>query len=311
MTHPVCPPPFVSRLRSVMNANTSSPPEASEPTLSVGQSATLACLLEITAPKPGNVHRGADFEDAGFVDFAASAVAIGPVMDRANNAGVGPTILAAITATRTVTKTNTNLGTVLLLAPLAAIGAERPTPQRVTAVLDNLTADDSRDVYRAIQLAQAGGLGQVARMDVRDTPPENLLQAMAAAANRDLIARQYVNGLQEVFELVVPALLQGIESGWPLTTSVIHTQLLVMSRHSDSLVLRKCGSTIADQLAARAGTVLEHADPADPAYIHALAELDFWLRSDGHRRNPGTTADLIATGLYILIRDGRLRSPFS
>jgi triphosphoribosyl-dephospho-CoA synthase len=294
-----------------MNAETSSSLSFSQPTLSVGQSATLACLLEISAPKPGNVHRGADFEDAGFVDFAASAVAIGPVMDLANDVGVGPTALAAIRATRAVTRTNTNLGTVLLLAPLAAGGSARPTPQSVTTVLGNLNAGDARDVYQAIQLAQAGGLGKVARLDIRDAPPEDLLQAMAAAADRDLIARQYVNGLREVFELVVPALLEGMQSGWTLNTSIIHTQLLVMSCHSDSLVLRKCGPAIADQLAARAGAILEHTNPASPAYIQDLAELDFWMRSDGHRRNPGTTADLIATGLFVLIRDGRLRAPFS
>lgn len=294
-----------------MNAETSSSPSFSQPTLSVGQSATLACLLEISAPKPGNVHRGADFEDAGFVDFAASAVAIGPVMDLANDVGVGPTALAAIRATRAVTRTNTNLGTVLLLAPLAASGSARPTPQSVATVLGNLNAGDARDVYQAIQLAQAGGLGKVARLDIRDAPPEDLLQAMAAAADHDLIARQYVNGLREVFELVVPALLEGIQAGWTLNTSIIHTQLLVMSCHSDSLVLRKCGPAIADQLAARAGAILEHANPASPAYIQDLAELDFWMRSDGHRRNPGTTADLIATGLFVLIRDGRLRAPFS
>ena len=75
-----------------MNAETSSAPPSPQPALSVGQSSTLACLLEISAPKPGNVHRGADFEDAGFVDFAASAVAIGPVMDLAHDVGVGPTV---------------------------------------------------------------------------------------------------------------------------------------------------------------------------------------------------------------------------
>ncbi|MEE3372836.1 MAG: triphosphoribosyl-dephospho-CoA synthase [Planctomycetota bacterium] len=294
-----------------MNAETSHTLSFSQPTLSVGQSATLACLLEISAPKPGNVHRGADFEDAGFVDFAASAVAIGPVVERANDVGVGPTALAAIRATRTVTRTNTNLGTVLLLAPLAAIGSARPTSQSVATVLDNLTADDACDVYQAIQLAQAGGLGEVAELDVRDAPPEDLLQAMAAAADRDLVARQYVNGLHEVFELIVPALLEGMQSGWTLNTSIIHTQLLAMSRHSDSLVLRKCGPAIADQLTARASAILEHVNPTSPAYTQGLADLDFWMRSDGHRRNPGTTADLIAAGLFILIRDGRLRAPFS
>ena len=78
--------------------------------LSIGQCATLACLLEATTPKPGNVHRGVDFEDMTFLDFAVSAAAIGPVMDRVREYGVGQTVLEAIRATRRLVPVNTNLG---------------------------------------------------------------------------------------------------------------------------------------------------------------------------------------------------------
>lgn len=283
----------------------------SNPPLSVGQSATLACLLEITAPKPGNVHRAADFEDVGFVDFAASAVAIGPAMESAADVGVGPAILSAVTATRTVVETNTNLGIVLLLAPLAAVGSGVPTHHRIQTVLSNLDAGDARDVYRAIGVAQPSGMGAVREMDLRDTPPQNLLHAMAAAAEHDLIARQYVNGLQEVFELVVPDLFEGLQRGWALSDATIHTQLVLMSGHGDSLVERKCGPAVARQLATRASEVLASGEPTDSSYQQSLSDLDFWLRCDGHRRNPGTTADLITAGLYVLLRDGRLKAPFS
>ena len=93
--------------------------------LSSGQCATLACLLEVTAPKPGNVHRSADFEDVTFVDFAVSAVAIAPALDNAVRGGVGRAVRDAIAATRALVPTNTNLGTVLLLAPLAAVPRAR------------------------------------------------------------------------------------------------------------------------------------------------------------------------------------------
>ncbi len=64
--------------------------------LTIGQSATLACILEAAAPKPGNVHRAADFDDATLNDFLASAVAIGPAMEDASTNGVGRTVLEAI-----------------------------------------------------------------------------------------------------------------------------------------------------------------------------------------------------------------------
>ena len=92
--------------------------------LTTEQCAILACLLDVTAAKPGNVHRGADFADTTFLDYAASAVAIGPAMRDAADRGVGPTVLDAIRATRAVTPCNTNLGIVLLLAPLAATNGD-------------------------------------------------------------------------------------------------------------------------------------------------------------------------------------------
>ena len=92
----------------------------SVPSLSIGQCATMACMLEATAAKPGNVHRGADFDDLTYLDLLMSGVAIAPAMEAAaSGTSVGKTILDAVRATRAVVDTNTNLGIVLLLAPLA------------------------------------------------------------------------------------------------------------------------------------------------------------------------------------------------
>ena len=89
--------------------------------LPIGLCAQLACILEATARKPGNVHRYADFADATYLDFLLSAAAIAPVMEQAPRRRVGETVLRAVRATRRVVATNTNLGTILLLAPLAAV----------------------------------------------------------------------------------------------------------------------------------------------------------------------------------------------
>src|SRR5438876_739889 len=93
--------------------------------LPVGLCAQLACVLEATARKPGNVHRFMDFADTSYLDFLLSAAAIAPVMERAVGRPVGETVLEAIRATRRVTSANTNLGIVLLLAPLAAASGGR------------------------------------------------------------------------------------------------------------------------------------------------------------------------------------------
>ena len=271
----------------------------------------MACLLEVTTPKPGNVHRSADFEDVTFLDFAMSAVAIGPAMNLASETGVGKTVLSAIQATRRVTQSNTNLGTVLLLAPLAATPSNLRLRDGVKKVLSELSADDSRLVYEAIQLAQPGGLGDVDEMDIRHEAPTDLLAAMQDAAERDLVARQYVTDFEVVFETVVPQITAGREQGWDLTDAIVYTYVKLMSEFPDSLIARKCGVKTAQLAASKATRVLNAGKPTDESYHRALADLDFWLRSDHHRRNPGTTADMIAAGLFIALRDEIITPPFS
>jgi triphosphoribosyl-dephospho-CoA synthase len=278
--------------------------DASE--LSIGQCATLACLLEVSAPKPGNVHRGADFEDMTFVDFAVSAVAIAPAMEKAVRHGVGPTVWESIRATRALIRTNTNMGTVLLLAPLAAVPRSQRLQPGVQQVLAALTPLDSRQVYEAIRLVHPGGLGQVDSMDVAAEAPADLLAAMEAASDRDLVASQYVTGFAVVLQEVLPWLLAGPGQGWSLADTIVHTQLRLLSRYGDSLIARKCGPALDSQVAAWATRALEAGSPGDEAYGEAVADLDFWLRSDHHRRNPGTTADLIAAGLFAALRDDLL-----
>lgn len=267
------------------------------------QCVTLACLLEVTAPKPGNVHRGADFEDLCFADFVVSSVAVGPSIASASREGVGLAVLEAVRATRNLVQTNTNLGTILLLAPLARVPRDRSLRDGVSDVLESLTSRDAELAYEAIQLAAPGGLGEVQEMDISGPPPEDLMVAMQLAAERDLVARQYVNRFQHVFEHVVPSLTTGLEQDWSLTTSIIQTHLRLMAAFPDSLIARKCGLDVAAESASRAQRVLESGVPASESYQTALADLDFWLRSDGHRRNPGTTADLIAAGIFVLLRD--------
>lgn len=272
--------------------------------LSIGQVATWACLLEASIPKPGNVHRGADFEDLSYYDFVAAAIAIGPAMDGAAAApSLGTTVLAATRATREVAATNVNLGIVLLLAPLARVPREVDLRSGVRQVLGSLTPDDARLVYEAIRLANPGGLGRSESDDVAGPPPSDLIAAMRSAADRDLIAGQYANGFAEVFDLAVPAIMQGVGSGWALGDAVIRTHLRLMHERPDTLIARKLGREAAEQAAEYAGQVLRSGEPGDENYAEALADFDFWLRSDGHRRNPGTTADLIAAALYVVLRD--------
>lgn len=275
----------------------------------IGQCAALAMLLEATAPKPGNVHRGADFEDVTYPEFVAAGIAIAPVLELATERPLGATILAAVEATRLVTRSNTNLGTILLLAPLAAVPRPQSLASGVAQVLSRLTADDARQCYAAIRLAAPGGLGHVDQADVESEAPSDLVAAMRLAADRDLVARQYAENFRQVFERVVPWLTADLDAGITLLEAIVHVQLQMMKEFPDSLIGRKCGPVVAQRSATGAAKVLDSGPPGSDAYYDALGDLDFWLRSDGHRRNPGTTADLLAAGLFVLLREGIMKEP--
>jgi len=278
--------------------------------LSIGQCAALACLLEAIAPKVGNVHRGADFEDLMFTDFAVSAVLLGPIVEDTIVLGVGRTVWATIEATRRYVGTNTNLGIILLVAPLAAVPREQPLVAGIGKVLEELDADDARFIYQAIAGAGSRALGKVEAMDVSGPPPEDLLKAMQAAADRDLVAKQYVTRFETVLQRVAPWLVEGRERGWSLTDSIVHAHLRLMSEEPDSLIIRKSGRALAEEASRHAARVLDSGAPQDESYLRALEDFDFWLRADEARRNPGTSADLIAAGLFAALREGQLHPPW-
>src|SRR5262249_32617079 len=229
-------------------------------------------------------------------------------LEHAAQRGVGATVLEIIQRTRELVATNTNLGIALLLSPFAAVPRSKTLPEGIGAVLDRLTVADSTQVFEAIRLAKPGRLGEAADQDVARTPTKPLREVMALAADRDLVARQYANGYQEVFGTGVPALLHGWQSGWPLEKAIILCHLRLMSQFPDSLIARKRGTAEALEAAVRATRALE--DFEDPkSNGQALKSLDDWLTEIGHERNPGTTADLVTASLFAALRDGLITLP--
>src|SRR3954463_8877756 len=156
----------------------------------VAGAAQLACVLEASAEKPGNITPRHDFADTTYEDMLRSAIAVGPELGRAAERGVGETVLAAVRATRRVAGANTNLGIALLLAPLARAALLGATTLRdgVEDVLGALTLDDAGGAYEGIRPAGAGGLEEPVEHDVRSVPTVALREAMAAAADRDSVA---------------------------------------------------------------------------------------------------------------------------
>jgi triphosphoribosyl-dephospho-CoA synthase len=198
-------------------------------------------------------------------------------------------------------RTNTNLGIVLLLAPLSK--CDPPSWQdELSATLESTTVVDTKAVYEAIRLAVPGGLGKVEEQDVVNEPTHTLLEVMKLAADRDLIARQYASRFGDVFQVGVPALLEGFDRFGSVERAIQHCQLRWLASIPDSLIARKLGQSAADEVSRRARSI----DPSASDFDEQYAEFDRWLRADGHSRNPGTTADLVTASLFVALREGRM-----
>jgi triphosphoribosyl-dephospho-CoA synthase len=275
----------------------------------LGLHAQLACVWEATARKPGNVTRYHDFADLSYLDLVASAAAVAPTLAEAPGRPVGDVVLECVRRTRLVARSNTNLGIVLLLAPLAAAAGGPDLRAGVARVLAGLTVEDARQAFAAIRLAAPGGLGAAPEQDVAGEPTVTLGEAMALAADRDLIARQYAVGFADVFDAAVPALRDGLRHTGTLEGGIVFAQLTLMAARPDTLIARKRGHLEAFVAGQRAQAALDAGWPFTRAGRSAIAALETWLRAEGHARNPGATADLLAAGLFVALRQGDVPLP--
>jgi len=276
----------------------------------VASAVQFACLLEVAAPKPGNVSPGRTFGDMRYEDFLASAAAIGPAFLDADRRSLGDTILAAVEATKRWTAANTNLGLILLLAPLAhgmLRKGDGSLRDAVRAVLRGTTVEDARTAYRAIRLAAPGGLGSVDAQDVAREPDISFRDAMVLAAGRDAIASEYATDFAITFETAAPTLAAALDAGLEWPAAVVETSLTILARQRDTLIERKLGRAEADDVSREAAEVLASGGVRSEGGRKQLEQFDAGLRDVANRRNPGTTADLTAAALFVVIIERGIR----
>lgn len=269
----------------------------------------MACLLEASAPKPGNVAPAANthFRDTRYEHFLASAAAIGPAFLLSKRRSLGTTIRDACTATARWTSTNTNLGIILLLAPLAraALDVRAGTlRERVARVLGRTTARDAAKVYAAIRLTRPAGLGRADTQDVAGTPTLALRAVMALAADRDGIAREYATDFAVTFELGAPTLSRARRDGLSWDDAIVETYLTLLAGVPDTHVARKLGEAAAADISRRSRNVLAAGGVRSAGGRRRTAALDRALRDDSNARNPGTTADLTAAAIFVVLLEG-------
>lgn len=262
-----------------------------------------ACITDIRAFKPGNVSIASPGHGMRADDFIASADAMAGAIT-APVADVGERILRAIEATRTVVPVNTNLGIVLLCAPLAhAATARMDEPglrARLHAVLAALDVYDAELAYRAIRVAEPGGLGRSERHDVAQPPRVTLREAMDEARERDRVAYQYVTDYRDIFETGLPALHDGLARWRSREWAAVHAYLIFLARFADSHVARKHGEEVAASVSLLARDLSQALGRAsDPAReMPALEAFDRQLKA--RSINPGTSADMTVAALVAM-----------
>jgi triphosphoribosyl-dephospho-CoA synthase len=255
-----------------------------------------ACLAELAALKPGNVHVHADGHGMTVADFRRSAEAAAEPLCRIGSS-VGRRIRDSVAASRAAVACNTNLGIILLAAPLvaAAEGCRTTLRQSLATVLDGLTVADAVDAYAAIAEANPGGIGNAPQQDVFSPPTVTLREAMALAADRDLVARQYATGFADVFAVGTTRFEAARRAGATEEWATILVFLDFLAGFPDSHIARKFGLDTVRGLQ-REAAELRLTLPADPATAFpVLLAFDRDLKSRG--LNPGTSADLTVASL--------------
>ena len=275
--------------------------------LTISELYQQACEVELQAFKPGNISVYADGHDMTLADFRISAeVSAAPLCNP--DYSLGEKIYYAVKATREAVACNTNLGIILLCAPLIqGIGytySGLTLRQALNRVLTTTTLEDAEWVFKAITLASPGGLGRSDEQDVSEKPSVNLLDAMRLSSAKDRIALQYVTDYQDIFDFAVLIYYNAMDKwgsqGWAAVS--VYAELL--SQFPDSHIERKYGTQYTEMVAGKMSRLSNELSKAESPEqtLPLLYSIDQELKTKGI--NPGTMADMtVATVLTVFLED--------
>ena len=279
----------------------------------IAKIAQIASALEVSGyPKPGNVHRTRDYSDMVFEDFIISGIVIGDTIREActdvdvDNPKLGKYILQAVAETDKWIKNNTNLGIVMMITPIAVAAAISDSfddiRENVKVVMGNTSVDDACDLYDAINIADAGGMGDQDEYDVASDNAKNELRensqtmydVLKISAPWDMLAREMTSDMPAVFEIGYPTYHELTQEKSKNEACVL-TFLTILSQVPDTLISRKYGSDEALKVSMMVRDLLNLRD--EPDFAEKLKEFDDFLFKN--KLNPGTTADLTAASIFV------------
>jgi triphosphoribosyl-dephospho-CoA synthase len=298
----------------------------------------LASTLEIAAwPKPGNVHRTLDFESTRFEHFLAGISAIVPSfkdlctrIDKKYESNqidfsfvnLGEFYVAAANRMMSWQKGgNILLGHILILAPLAASAviclkqkalSFKKFKENIKHVINNSTPEDTILLYKAIRHCNPGGMGKIEKYDLYD---ENSLQEIkldninlkkifSLSRGYDLISSEYASGFQIVLTEGYPYFIDTFNESKDINLASVNTFLKILANHNDTLIIRKSGESLANEVSLRAKEILKMGGLISEKGKETIINFDNYLQLQKGQLNPGTTADLLAGVLFIALLFG-------
>lgn len=279
----------------------------------IAKMAQIASALEVSGyPKPGNVHRTRDYDDMEFEDFIISGIVIGDTIREActnvdvENPQLGKYILNAVVETDKWIKNNTNLGIVMMTTPIAVAASISNSfneiRENVKLLMANTSVDDACNLYDAINIADAGGMGDQDEYDVASDNAKNELRenkqtmfdVLKISAPWDMLAREMTSDMPAVFEIGYP-IYHKLSLEKSKNEACILTFLTILSQVPDTLISRKYGADEALKISMMTRDLLNLKDEAD--FSDKLKEFDDFLSENKY--NPGTTADLTAASIFV------------
>jgi triphosphoribosyl-dephospho-CoA synthase len=297
----------------------------------------LALLLEVSAyPKPGNVHRTADFKGTRYEHFLASAVALAPHFMGCAESGMavcsGTLRLEEIEVGKAIKEAvrdvalwqhggNTVLGSTILLMPMAVAAgitfaegkfSVNSLRRHIKSVVESTTSNDAVNLYEAIRTAKPGGLGKAPELDVTGSSSAtrikkdkvSLFQVFKISAPWDSIASEWVNNYHITFDTGYPFLTRQLRETEDINVVIVNTFLKILSEVPDTLIARKAGKQKAEEVSNNAKKVLEEGGLTTSEGRASLLKFDKQLRTQAHKLNPGTTADITSAVLALAILNG-------
>jgi len=277
------------------------------------KSSQIACSLEVSSFKPGNVHRYRDFSDIKYHHFLASGIAIGDVIYRASQdrKNIGKYIKMAVVQSRRWSPSNANLGIIMLHIPIAmgagSIGNfdSNRLRRKMIRLSRDTTVEDSLNVYDAINIAMPNLNPPKRGPDVREKDAKmrlieknlTLYQVFKISSQWDNISKEWSEGFNisfEGYELLRHYYQEDKDINWAITKTYIH----LLSKYPDTLIARKNNLEVSKEVSKIAKEIMENGFKKED-----IKKFDIYLSKDGNRLNPGTTADIVAASLMIFLLD--------